>query len=459
MSSYKTPRRKVVRKKEKYQPRALQKPKKKDTFYKPSEIAMHILGNIIRTYNVSELKLLEDEEDDRDFNYVKSELLKRSDIFENLIGNLEYKSLDPISFVTGPQFFAKMTHPTKTIYLIGERHDTIKTCEDYFYNTKENFYDFKYDKLYSYPYDSAKKMDKQGLGIMVQMYDMNYAVQNIMNYGTAYVDLFVELDPFPYFSTGIVSNRNDRLAELTKLGKTLKCGRTHLVDIRGSTELINLSEEERQKYDKELDFMIALEVLSNDYFKTKDRKKYVKVFIDFYNYLFDTRLNDKEWKERVVEFIMTNRYLQKELKKSYIGDIIYSHYVEVIEKEDFFKKRADFEDYADVMKELNDLLDTPDDEEYSYSFDVKEKLVSLDAMYTHVSSPILDMYTLARIFKKSPFLDFDRPKEPTNVIVYTGARHSENMADFLTKLKFNRINGRQITENCLYTGSKEVFFH
>lgn len=429
-------RRVVVRKKSTRRLKVVPKPSK---VLKPSKLSETILERIINTFNVSYLNLIHGN----DYKYVKEKLIERSDTFDHLIRNFEEENARPAKFLSGPQSFSIMKYPTKTIYLIGEQHNNQEECGNYQHRTKNNFYDFSLDKMRSLDYDTAYEFAENGLGDLFEPSRVSDAIRDVMENGIAYVDLFVEEDPYNYFAIGEVYDNIDNLSAVARLGLEAPIGRTHLSDIRGSSQLSKLPD-----YDQRFAFGISLEILTNSSFDLATKKKYAPIFRKWHSYLFDPSLSEKEWKDRNVEYILDNPYLQKELSRSYLGEVIRDYYTPLILENSYLQEREENTRLVDLYKELDGKIDRS----------IRQRLEDFRASFVLFMAPIFDMYTLARIFKRFQGVDFDRPKEPTNVIVYAGAHHTDGMAAFLTKIGFDQTHGRNIAKNCLYTTLQKPFF-
>jgi len=462
---------KDIKEKKIHTPKILSKPNKK---IKISQYADIIYEKIINSFNVSYLNRIYGN----DYNYVKNLLIEKNFIFEKLIYNLENinneENPEFAKFISGPHMFATLTHQKnkKKIYIIGEIHHTIRSCEEFFFNTKKTFYDYEEDKLYDYNENFAMELEKKGQGSYVRTIDIGTVISNIMNEGIAFVDLFVEKDLFYYFKTNEMYEmyeNNDRLYTVANIGKSSEIGRTHLIDIRGSSVLsldfpsifenksIYYEEEEKEIMNNNIYYPISLEILTSKFFKLKDKKKYVKVFIKFQSYLFDSTLKDSQWKDRMVKFILDNDFLKKEIERSYMGKVILSYYKEILYKDDILNIRNEYD--MEFMSEVfNELKQLESGKISKISIESNRLIRNLRAYFTTFHSYILDMYTLARIFKHFNEIGSDKPTDPQNIIIYSGSSHSESIIDFLTKIGFDIKNGRKISENCLYTGINGIFF-
>src|SRR5438105_1342143 len=102
-------------------------PKQTSSVIKPSKLATAILEKVITSFNVSYLDRL----NGNDYVYVKRTLIDRSDTFALLIQNFEDDVAKPSKFISGPQTFTILTHPSKTIILIGEQHINQEDCGKY----------------------------------------------------------------------------------------------------------------------------------------------------------------------------------------------------------------------------------------------------------------------------------------------------------------------------------------
>ena len=67
-----------------------------------------------------------------------------------------------------------------------------------------------------------------------------------------------------------------------------------------------------------------------------------------------------------------------------------------------------------------------------------DRIPKLSTVLVLLNSPIVDLYTICRIFKKFKNV-VDQPEEPANIIIHAGNEHSNNFRYMLGKLGFESI--------------------
>lgn len=132
--------------------------------------------------------------------------------------------------------------------------------------------------------------------------------------------------------------------------------------------------------------------------------------------------------------ILTNKYVLKELTKSYMRTQIVTWFDETLAA---YINNVDYDYIQEIIDISNkeDLDDMNDDD--------KKRTLSLLYIVTGYINGIqvlmMDVYSLARIFKKfAPNLN--KPDEPRNIIIYSGNIHSENYRTFLNNNNFTMHN-------------------
>jgi hypothetical protein len=148
------------------------------------------------------------------------------------------------------------------------------------------------------------------------------------------------------------------------------------------------------------------EILDNDYDK----------FIKFYNKDVLKFRHMKKIDRSTVKNKL-KKYLFTELK----SPVYVKHY-------NFFKKYL-----VDNPKVVNNIHNKDSSKDYS---NFRKRMYMFLLIFNVVA---MDMYNMARIFKKFNVKNSNQPEEPHNVIVYSGNIHSDSYRGFLTELGFKEV--------------------
>lgn len=414
---------------------------------KPSKFGQIIYQRIRDSYNVCLLSSLYGN----DYNIVKELLMDKNYTFQKLIQNfeqLEANQLEIPRFLSGPNTFYHLTHRLKTIYLIGEQHTDEFDCDRYALETGNTFFDYKQQKLVDYDFDTAYDMEKAGLGAHFSSVNIRDFVQNLADL-PSFIDFYLEKDPYEYLEykkQNEINGIEGSILDIARILKSNEMCRLHLTDIRGLHR--NAYIDFKSYRDPALDFVTSMEVLLFGR-NNEVKSKYLTIFQNNYRYLFDPNLPEVLWRDRIIEHVLSKKLLQKELERSYLGKVILSHYMKLIENSEFLTYRNEYNGWYNTIMNMKIPLNR----------DERNIINILSSQYIFLDSFCFDMYTLARIFKKFQGYHFDTPDEPKNVIVYAGKTHIDNIKAFLTDaLKFDLTNGVRISENCVYTGLKTHLF-
>ena len=136
----------------------------------------------------------------------------------------------------------------------------------------------------------------------------------------------------------------------------------------------------------------------------------------------------KVYQQYLIDQIILNPSLLKELNKSFLKDKIMKFGIEFI-----LRQGNKFR--SNIIVSSSALLDpsTPDNMLQYY-------INSLDTCVILINFCIVDMYTLARIFKKFNVVEkSNQPISPHNIIIYAGELHSINYRKFLESIGSKKI--------------------
>lgn len=435
-------------------------PKKPTKFSKKTN---RLYRKIIESRNL--FYLFEMVEDDRE---VVLELLRKNSDFYELVkrfDNIPIKyytySEDEIGttyyYLNGPKSFCCMTNKNKDkiIYLIGEQHIITQSCESLIrYDSDETYV---YDNIKHKPYpqfsEEAYEIVENNRGGPMVYLNIEDVLYDVYKNTPAFIDIFIESDFLYYRLKGEHYNFRGTIDRIIEKLLPLKFGRLHYVDIRGTMALKN----DAFRFPPQFYMTIALDVLILEKIDIEIRKENAKIFLEAFESYFNPNIDYETWKNNIYNITIDSELLKKELSRSYIGDELIEHFNvninEYLEKDDYEMYK---QHYEKVVKYVTGLINTT--KKY-YKSGTKQLGLILGHLIK-ISSPILDMYTLARVFKK-----FGLPRqhhqtiEPTNVIIYAGDYHIKSMIKFLETLGYYRHTiGTELCLNCVFTGMKLPFF-
>lgn len=412
-----------------------------------------IYRNILNTRNLLHLNHL----DENDRNVVLKLLGMNSD-FNELINRYQNFPLENIYYyLSGPRSFYFMkgsNQNDKLIYLIGEQHLMEQSCE----------MEMRHEPSYSYVYDNfdhkkyklytpeANRVLREQRGSYMVYSDIEDVLYDVYTTTPAFIDVFIESDFLYYKLKGKTYNYNGVIDRIVKKLSKVKYGRLHYIDIRGTTALKN----DYNNYPPHLYMTIAMDVIGLEHIDINTRKENAKIFLDVYQKYFNTNIDYDTWKKNLFEITIDSDLLQKELHRSYIGDEIRDYFYKIMEEnleEDVYYICQS--SYDDIIRYTKGLLKT----KKGYYRDGGDVLNLVLQQLINISSPLLDMYTLARIFKKFSVPKHHETVEPKNVIIYAGDYHIQSMIKFLETVGYHKkLIGTGLCSNCVFTGMEEPFF-
>jgi hypothetical protein len=119
--------------------------------------------------------------------------------------------------------------------------------------------------------------------------------------------------------------------------------------------------------------------------------------------------------------ILSNKYVKKELERSFLEKEIYKYIKDMIKNLSTIYRKNIRNIIKGIEKNIN----------------FKKKFQSLLNYLIAINLPIVEAYTLSRIFKKFKIKNrLEQPVTPHNIIYYAGSAHSLNIENFLLKIGF-----------------------
>jgi hypothetical protein len=316
----------------------------------------------------------------------------------------------------------------------------------------------------------------------------NY-LKNLFRRSGAFIDFFLEIpmfvkgkydDGFEYASRlNILINKNKECIETTQRQKNRHCDtkRIHFIDIRQGP----LSDKDFEffklnstvYFQKKIHNFIKINILSKDeieifYHGDKEAEKNFKIvkeklgvihFLTFSIFKEDdinlkptidfiVSGTEETYEEFCKEQMETHEFIRDELSKSTEASKIREFAKEEFEKErhQFIKKiysiRAYLKKCYDKTSKTYNFYKLSEYEYIRFFIRLSKFFDTL----VNLNSILVDIYTLARMFKKFQ-LNYsrntrktDEPEEPHNIIMYAGDEHSERVRRFLKKLEFDLIS-------------------
>ena len=167
------------------------------------------------------------------------------------------------------------------------------------------------------------------------------------------------------------------------------------------------------------------------------------------------------WREQIFE----NRFVKKELFRSYMRKEITAFALETVDREameersmftllytrakralDDIKKIKEKQSWKDSLASLlNHHVITP--AELSARARYADAMESIWERTVGVNSSMVDIYTLSRIFKIFRGEHDDTPNEPRNIILYYGDKHSKRVRNFLKSQGYEMIEATESPGN------------
>lgn len=361
-----------------------------------------ICNNLITTFNMNILN--------NQTNIVKAAFYSKAKEFENtkkdnvifkLIRNHFNNKKPVVDFLGGPNVIEHLYNEeyNMNIYLFGEYHSYKTDC----------------------PKINKKKVD------LVENY-----FSNLIKNTNVFLDIYFE---FPAYDNGMYKYTNifipQRINELfkkfyiciqnlTRKNKKCELSRIHYVDVR--------SEMSDNKKLNELSWFIINiinnnnKTLINSFFKN-NIERIKKIFNNL-------TLSKENYVIYIIEQIYTNKYVEKEIRKSFASDKILDFYTKEIEKETI-------KHYDKIKKLISNININAID---------MNNLSSLTTLFIFINSYILDAYSVARMLKKFKVIDkLSQPEIPHNIIHYSGNAHTSSIYKCLRFIGFKDIENNLIS--------------
>jgi hypothetical protein len=347
-----------------------------------------------------------------------------------------YREKKPVvDRITGPfslslQYSKKYN---KNIYIFGEQHDLknpcpIKRCIEGDMIKKETgeCVDPSMENINFLNPDKAMKMSDY--------------ILNLAKTTDVFIDFYIEFPLYPSQENfdNIKIKKNKEKSELRTIASELEncldfnkkfseyceLTRFHNIDVRRETNLNSFL------------FNFCLEGLT----QPEKLLIYIAENPNIFQNMFENLSSNAS--NYIINHIFSWKSVRKELKRSYLGDKIEQFAVNTIKNES--------EKYIIINKialELNPkTLNTKLQEKKERKPIFIEAVQLLSNALIHVLSIIVDVYTLARIFKRfNVKSSSNQPTEPRNIIVYAGDGHSNHQRNFLKLNGFVKI--ANISEN------------
>ena len=327
-----------------------------------------------------------------------------------LINNLQYPpkpSKYLTKFITGPGEITRLKHPTlpQDIYLFGEKDHTNK------YSCLQN--DIKIEKY----------------------------LQQLFSTTTKFIDIYIEfqieLNQFSRKDCDIIGHENT-LCDIYKFFR--KCITSDSTTCNYPIRLHPTDVRNRRKNDTYKLYQMFYDLWGITDITT------LKNFIKRYSYYLNNiqKIND-ESKQYIINSILAQKTIKKEIKRTTLSP----QQIEKVLKSSkiwriILKASHPFKPIYQNLK--NDIY-------IPYGH---EKYIEVVTTYLrYISCLFMDIYTLARMFKKFNVTFDHHPPEPLNIIYYAGTAHTINMSFMLQELGF-KITEKSVTYNVSCTNIQSL---
>jgi len=427
---------------------------------------LSVYTNVIKSYNLYYLRNLEEYE--KEFESTKLVISSKNYTLNQLVEKYEYNLENSIIFkyISGPKTFYELhNHENKmTVYIFGENHASNENCSSIM-KEKDNkkVFDNENYKKYSLKSDMGQWLLENGTGDIIKYKEIENVIKKISNNSPVFLDVYLE-DDLHYIAKNKKSAfPNGKTAKIMNNIKKDFIGRLHYVDIRGSATIIKSNQI--NILPPLLRLVNSMEIIAgSNIYDYKLRKKIAPIFLKYYKIYFNDKLDYYKWKEQLIIGIFDNKYLKKEIEKSYKGIDIKNFFYKKIETlltfEEYEYQKDDYENiyqYTENLINENINKDLTENEESL----TNEIFIfgGLSNFIIDIISYTVDIYTLCRIFKKFNVVNDLELKKPKNIIIYVGDFHAKAIKDYFLFLDYDLKNGKQIGENCVYTTMKTPFFY
>lgn len=377
------------------------------------------------TYDTNMLKRLPKNE--QDFFYAASKYSGKDEGFSTLkylITNGVDKKMPTPKAITGPYTLSYHTSKkyNKKIYIFGEKHGYEGNCKDQCKNTK------------------SRNRKTPPICDWITMSDY---LENLFDTSNVFIDFYLEveeLNDYLNYKWFDIMQLNSYLAEMRakfrhciEKQQLLRCktGRFHYTDIRvkndyeGKTNYVNVATNSLGKFERELTTLLDKELITLDKDKVMVNQfiqKYLKENPELRDLLHTFAYGaPKDTFKKLYKIYLSNSRVKKELNRTYLKKDI-----ERIFRKLVVLKLKHYSHFSDTVKNTLNGSIKPD------------RIPKLSTVLVLLNSPIVDLYTICRIFKKFKNV-VDQPEEPANIIIHAGNEHSNNFRYMLGKLGFESI--------------------
>lgn len=388
----------------------------------------NISKRIHKDYNSDILDEADDELKEM-FKKVSSELLKKNkgnSPLANIIHNYFYGILPSTKYVSGPMSITYLTSEkyNKKVYIFGEAHGYEKGCNDLPRSRSSNV-------------------------------DISTYLQQTFSNTKKFIDFYME-DPMfrsskikdaKRFADILANDLRNCLNPKNRDKCVFKTVRTHFVDVRV------------EEYDGEiyvtgifekliLDLKQCYKKRHPDCLSKESGELLEKILsLDSYEELADLAL------DKGIEEIPR---LRKGLLKLNLNTrMVFSVFKDMVSKW-YYPSRFNLYDFKYLIYKIFD-ENTPE-------LDIKDfrlELLKIIKSLTEIRAPVMDLYTITRIFKKFKKSNYF-PPEPKYIIYYAGNDHATLMRKFLQELEFRehfrRESNMETSTRCLNMGGITLDF-
>lgn len=310
----------------------------------------------------------------------------------NIIYNHFYEFLPAPDYISGPITLTYQTSEkyNMKIYIFGEAHSDIKTCNEI-------------------------------EGIENSMNISNYLYQTFLN-TDKFIDFYIEdrLYPMNEFkeATALITILRNDFHKCLNPAKRNECVfktiRSHFVDARFIEK-----GEQNIGTNSTLHILQTLDPHDDRQKLKKDELKQIQKILSLKTY--------GSIADYIIELALSIKIIKKEFDRCYLDKKLF---LEV-----FRKSLIERLEYRLDIKEF-------------LTFSIYSSNMNLYNILVIITSPILEFYMIARVFKEFKKTNYF-PRKPKYIVFYGGDSHSELFRLFLDKLGFNIMFGKRSKSRCL----------
>lgn len=313
-----------------------------------------------------------------------------------LVNNLDKYTPKPkkfmTKFITGPGKILRLKHSRlpQDIYLFGEKdHSNLYGCE--------GIHSVKIEDYFEHLFSSTTK------------------------FIDIYIEFQIELDKFSRTDCDVIAEDNT-LCDIYKFFR--RCITSDSTTCKYPIRLHPIDIRNERKNDIHNYYRMLIELW---YIQDLDS---LKLFIKTHqNFLDNIETINQKSQKYIINTILENKTIKKELERSSLS---HKQINKAINSSQIWReiKNASY-----IMKPIYSKLKS-DSKYIPYNFNISRDITDFTYYLRTISCLHMDIYTIARMFKKFNVTSDHHPPKPLNIIYYAGKQHTDFMTFMLQELGF-----------------------